>query len=133
MLSRFSRVRLFVTPWTVACQAPISMGFSRQEYWSGLPHSPPGYLPDPGINLHLLHLLHWQAGSLLLVPSGKPQSSLPPALHKGECFLLVNSQLKSHFGEVTRSPIPRKSLLLPLPALLLSLCRGDSLPSTATL
>ena len=44
-----SRVRLFVTPWTVAHQAPLSMGFSRQEYWSGLPGTPPGYLPDPGI------------------------------------------------------------------------------------
>ena len=38
-----------VTPWTMACQAPLSMGFSRQEYWSGLPCSPPGDLPDPGI------------------------------------------------------------------------------------
>ena len=38
-----------VTPWTVACQAPLSMGFSRQEYWSGLPFSPPGDLPKPGI------------------------------------------------------------------------------------
>ena len=37
------------TPWTVACQAPLSMGFSRQEYWSGLPFPSPGYLPDPGI------------------------------------------------------------------------------------
>ena len=44
-----SRVRLFVTPWTVVRQAPLSMGFSRQEYWSGLPLSPPGDLPDPGI------------------------------------------------------------------------------------
>ena len=44
-----SRVRLFVTPWTVACQAPLSMGFSRQEYWSGLPCPPPGDLPYPGI------------------------------------------------------------------------------------
>ena len=44
-----SRVRLFVTPWTVACQAPPSMGFSRQEYWSGLPFASPGDLPDPGI------------------------------------------------------------------------------------
>ena len=49
MLSRFSRIRLFVTPWTVACQAPLSMGSSRQEYWSGLPCPPPGDLPDPGI------------------------------------------------------------------------------------
>ena len=38
----------FATPWTVACQAPLSMGFSRQEYWSGLPDPPPGDLPKPG-------------------------------------------------------------------------------------
>ena len=38
-----------VTPWTVACQAPLSMRFSRQEYWSGLPFPSPGDLPDPGI------------------------------------------------------------------------------------
>ena len=44
-----SRVRLFVTLWTVAPQAPLSMGFSRQEYWSGLPFPSPGDLPDPGI------------------------------------------------------------------------------------
>ena len=44
-----SRVQLFVTPGTVAYQAPLSMGFSRQEYWSGLPFLSPGYLPSPGI------------------------------------------------------------------------------------
>ena len=44
-----SRVRLFVTPWTVARQALLSMGFSRQEHWSGLPCPPPGDHPDPGI------------------------------------------------------------------------------------
>ena len=44
-----SRVRLVVTPWTVAHQAPPSMGFSRQEYWSGLPFPSPGDLPDLGI------------------------------------------------------------------------------------
>ena len=44
-----SRVQLFATPWTVAHQAPPSMGFSRQEYWSGLPSLSPGDLPDPGI------------------------------------------------------------------------------------
>ena len=44
-----SRVRLFVTPWTVAHQALLSMGFSRQEYWSGLPFPSSGDLPDPGI------------------------------------------------------------------------------------
>ena len=49
VLSGFNRVWLFVIPWTVACQAPLSMRFSRQEYWSGLPCSPQGVLPDPGI------------------------------------------------------------------------------------
>ena len=49
MLSRFSHIWLFETPWTVAWQAPLSMRFSRQEYWSGLPCPTPGYLPDPGI------------------------------------------------------------------------------------
>ena len=44
-----SPVRLFVTPWTVVYQAPLSMGFSRQYYWSGLPFLSPGDLPDPGI------------------------------------------------------------------------------------
>ena len=44
-----SRVQFIVTSWTVARQAPLSMGFSRQEYWSGLPFLPPGDLPEPGI------------------------------------------------------------------------------------
>ena len=47
------------------------MGFSRQEYWSGVPFPSPGDHPNPGMELHLLHLLHWQAGSLPLMPSGK--------------------------------------------------------------
>ena len=49
MLSRFSRVWLFVTLWTVGCQAPLSMESPRQEYWSGLSFPPPGNLPDSGI------------------------------------------------------------------------------------
>ena len=44
-----SRVQLFATPWTAACQAPLSLGFPRQEYWSGLPCPPPGDLPNLGI------------------------------------------------------------------------------------
>ena len=51
-----SRIWLFVTPWTVAYQAPPSMGFSRQEYWSGLQFPSPGDLPDPGIKPGLLFL-----------------------------------------------------------------------------
>ena len=48
-MKSLSRVQLFVTPWTVAYQAPLSMEFSRQEYWSGLPFLSPGDLPNPGI------------------------------------------------------------------------------------
>ena len=59
--------------WTVAHQAPMSMEFSRQEYWSRLPFPSPGDLPDPGIEpACLMSHLHWQAGSLPLAPSGKP-------------------------------------------------------------
>ena len=58
--------------WTVACQAPLSMGFYRQECWSGLPCPPPGNLLNQGLNRHLLCLPHWQMGSLPLVPFGKP-------------------------------------------------------------
>ena len=60
-----------VTPWTVACQVLSSMGFSRQEYWSGLPFPPPGDLPNAGMEpdvsntRHLLCLLHWQACSFI--------------------------------------------------------------------
>ena len=64
-----SRVRLFATPWTAACQAPLSMEFSRQEYWRGLPCLPPGDLPNPGIAPSSPTL---QADSLLIEPPGKP-------------------------------------------------------------
>jgi len=58
-----------VTPWTVACQTPLSMGFSRQEYWSGLPFLFPGDLPNPGIKPRSPAL---EADSLLSEPPGKP-------------------------------------------------------------
>ena len=48
-MKSLSRVRLFAAPWTIAYQDPLSMGFSRQEYWSGLPFPSPGDLPNPGI------------------------------------------------------------------------------------
>ena len=63
VLRHFSCVRLFVTLWTVACQMPLSMGFSRQEYWSGLSFPLPGDLPDPGIEPRFPEL---QADSLLI-------------------------------------------------------------------
>ena len=63
-----SRVRLLATPWTVAYQAPLSMGFFRQECWSGLPFPSPGDLPDPGIEPGSPTL---QADALLSEPPGK--------------------------------------------------------------
>ena len=68
-LSRsLSRVRLFATPWTVAHQTPPSMGFSRQEYWSGLPFPSPGDFPNPGIEPRSPTL---QADTLTSEPPGK--------------------------------------------------------------
>ena len=72
VLSCFSCAQLFVTPWTVAPQAPLSMGFSRQEYWSGLPALLQGIFRTQESNPPLLCLLLWQAGSLPRVPPGKP-------------------------------------------------------------
>ena len=68
-----SCVRLFETPWTAAPQAPLSVGFSRQEHWSGCHALPQGPFPTQGSNLNLLCLLHWWAGSSPLVPPGKVQ------------------------------------------------------------
>ena len=66
-----SSVQFFVSPWTVACQAPLSMEFSKQEYWSGLPFPAPGDLPHPGIKPRSPAL---QADSLPSEPPGKPQT-----------------------------------------------------------
>ena len=73
-LSHFSPVWIFATPWTVAHQAPLSIGFSRQESWSGLPCPPPGDLPNPGIEPRSPTL---QADNL----SSEPQGSNPHPLH----------------------------------------------------
>ena len=75
VLGCFSHVQLFAILWITAQQAPLSMGFSRQEYWIGLPFPPPGDPPDSGLNPHLLHFLHWQGDSLPLWHMGFPGGS----------------------------------------------------------
>ena len=65
----FSCAQLLMTPWSVACQAPMPMEFSMQEYWSGLPFPSPGDLPNPGIEPRSPAL---QAGALTSEPPGKP-------------------------------------------------------------
>ena len=92
----FSRVRLFATPWTVAYQAPPSMGFSRQEYQSGLPFPSPGDLPDPGIKPGSLAL---QADSL---PSDPSNICLPKVFHTPPqpglaCFSSLGNYFQLHY------------------------------------
>ena len=81
-------VQLFATLWTIAFWAPLSLGFSRQEYRSGLSCPPPGDLPDPGIKPVSISLLRWWAGSFPLVPLlcithllclGEAESRVPPS------------------------------------------------------
>ena len=76
ILSHFSHIWLFATLRTIAHQAPLSMGFSRQEYWGWLPFPTLGDLSMQGLNQQLLFLLDWQADSLPLAPTRKPIQSL---------------------------------------------------------
>ena len=85
---KLSCVQLFVTLWTVACQAPLSMGFSNTAV--GCRFLLQGIFPTQGLNLRLLHLLHWHAGSLPLAPAGKPPGPGNPLKHRG---------INSHFIE----------------------------------
>ena len=78
------RVGLFTTPGTVAHQVPLSLGFPRQEYWSGLPFPLPGDLPDPGIKLASPAFPYWQADSLPLYQQGRPEHHLGLSKYKME-------------------------------------------------
>ena len=80
MLSHFSCVQLSAIPWIVACQALLSMGFSLQYYWSGLPCPPPGDLPSPAIKATSSVSLALQEDSLLLSHWGSPYSHNNPVL-----------------------------------------------------
>ena len=120
-----------MTLWTVAHQAPLSMGFSRQEYWSGSPCPPPGIVPTQRLNPHLSRLLHGQAGSLPTAPPGKPMISAYPKPNS-PCFRLFcwlspswllalpSAGLTSMNLGITvssntpRLPVHRRSLLLPV-------------------
>ena len=76
MLSHFSHVQLFATLWTVACQAPLSLGILLQEYWSGLPGPPPGDLPGPGIKPRSAAAPALQVDSFPAAPLGKPSTCM---------------------------------------------------------
>ena len=106
VLCHFSRVQLFASPWTVALQAPLSMGFSRQEYWSELPFSPPGDLLHWGTEPMSLYLLHWQGGSLILVPPGKDHAFIySPIWSMSLClFKILLLTLAMNQGRTSKLP-----------------------------
>ena len=120
-LSHSRCVRLFPTPWTVARQAPLSMGFSRQEHWCGLPCPLPGVLPDPGIERTCL--LCWQTDSLPIVPPRKVFNSLTGdvwfSLFNGNIFdILMTWSLLQKPPYILAPPLPLWSNLRAcLPAL----------------
>ena len=97
-------VQLFVTPWTVAHQASLSIGFPRQDYWSGLPFLLQGIFLTQASNLGLLHLLHWQAGSSPLYHLGSLTTCLPSSYlspqpkHQGKAWCL-----KEHLRNVMQT------------------------------
>ena len=90
-----SHFQLFATPWTVAYQARPSMGFSRQEYWSGLPFPSPGDLPDPGIEPRSPAL---QADALPSEPPGKPRYVAEVGLNKTQDFGFLWCHCRPHPG-----------------------------------
>ena len=97
-----SRVWLLATPWTVAHQAPLSTGFSRQEYWSGLLFSSPGDLPDPRIEPTTPAFTAMQADSLLLSHQGSQASYFLTCLN---LVLLQWISSQSQRGNISESPL----------------------------
>ena len=89
-MKSFSGVRLFATPWTIAYQAPPSMGFSRQKYWSGLPFPSPGDRPNPGIELRSPAL---QADALPVKPPGN-WGVLKPNITNGTICPVVHQDFR---------------------------------------
>ena len=99
--SHFSRARLFASLWMVACQAPLSVGFSRQEYWSGLPCPPPGDLPDPGIKP--MSLLSLALAGRFFITSTTEETLQGSFLERHKCRFFLKKRTSTtmsvkHFG-----------------------------------
>ena len=97
MLSHFSHVSLFATLWIIAFQAPLSIEFSRQEYWSGLPYSPPGNLPNPGLEPEFPVIPALQVDFFLLSHWGSPIAAYPVSVFF-LFFFFLNSLLFFFFN-----------------------------------
>ena len=111
LLSRFSCVQLFVTPWTVAHQAPLSMGFSRQEYQSGLPCPSPEDLPNPGIKLASLEAPALQTDSFPLSNQGSPWLMRQITQTQSMTTALMPILLLGENLRVSQSPSPTSTSL----------------------
>ena len=115
-----SHVQLFVTPWTVAHQAPLSMAFSRQDYWSGLPFSPPGDLPNPEIEpgspalqADYLPSEPERTSGEKLIPNNARKNLGIEAQRSGMVFPRTHSWLML-YGLLSCSPAPRDLTSAPL-------------------
>ena len=108
IVSHLVGLQFFATSWTVTCQTPLSMKFSRQDYWNGLPYQPPGYLPNPGIESGSPPL---QADYLLSEPPWKPTSvqligiisiilklKIPTDAHKMFTFIYLKAFVTCNFN-----------------------------------
>ena len=104
-----ARARLFVTPWTLVHLAPLSMGFSRKEYWGGLPFPSPGIFSTQGSNLHLLH---WQMDFFFFFTTGKFLKPRAFLFFSRESFRAF--KYSSHDPHIQLSPNLPLSLLFPL-------------------
>ena len=118
----------FTTLWTVAHQAPLSMGFPRQEHCSGVPCPPPGDLSNPGIDLHLLH---WQVPSLPLSPQ-EPQGAITSLILKmTKIGREANTPVQVHTDGPERGNPRATHLVLPPPGGQLSWVKGKQRSRTA--
>ena len=125
LLSCLSHIQLFVTLWTIALQAPLSMGFSRQEYWSGFPCPPPGDRPNPGMEpvspaapalqadslpLSIREAPVWPSPGLFLQPCPKGPPGLLPVFLSLETFYLVSSHSSLRCSLQAISPVTSSDL-----------------------
>ena len=124
-----SHIQLLVTPWTVALQAPLSLEFSRQEYWSGLPFPSPGDLPEPRIKPAFLMFTSLQEDSSPTEPSGKPFAKFQFSLVAQSCLTLCNPTDCSLPGSSVHGVFQARILEW----VAVSHSRGSSLPRDGTL
>ena len=128
-----SCVQLFATPWTAAFQAPLSMGFSRQEYWSGLPFPPPGDLPDPGIELALSESPALAGRFFTTEPPGKPCVCISLSSYINSWIFQLSGSVLTYVLNIYIVFLSYKYFKLPLEPFFLLVEQSGMTPSTIQL